>query len=238
MRRPPAKSATPARRATLPYLCGAVSGPLFVVAFLIEGATHTGYDPMRHPVSSLSLGPYGWTQVANFLVSGLLLLVFALGLRRDLRAPGRRSTWGPLLLGASAIGLIGAGVFPTDPVGGYPPGTPAHGVSTWQGRLHDVPFSLLFFAALAAACFVFARRFAGWGEPGWAICSAAAGLVFIVSFVLAGTGFSREGNFAALGGLLQRISITTGFCWVGLLALHLPRTLRGSVPARPSAGLP
>ncbi|MEU4829585.1 DUF998 domain-containing protein [Streptosporangium sp. NPDC023615] len=234
--RTPAESTARTPRATLPYLCGAAGGPVFVTAFLIEGAARPGYDPMRHPVSSLALGPYGWAQVANFLVTGLLLLVFAVGLRRDLLASGRRSVWGPRLIGASAIGLIGAGVFRTDPVGGYPPGTPAHGVSTWQGRLHDVPFSLLFFAALAAACFVFARRFAGWGEPGWAVCSAVCGLVFIVLFVLAGMGFSGEENLVALGGLLQRISITVGLCWAGLLAVHLMRTLPGSVPARPAAG--
>ncbi|MFI6507039.1 DUF998 domain-containing protein [Streptosporangium sp. NPDC050855] len=232
--RTPAENTT-APRATLPYLCGVAAGLLFVTAFLIEGATRAGYDPMRHPVSSLSLGPYGWTQVANFVVTGLLMLVFAVGLRRDLRTPGRRSTWGPLLIGASAIGLIGAGVFPTDPIGGYPPGTAARGVSTWQGRLHDVPFSLLFFAALAAACFVFARRFAGWGETGWAVYSAAGGLVFLVSFVLAGMGFSGAEGFAGLGGLMQRISIATGFCWLGLLAVHLLRTRPDPVSARPTA---
>lgn len=38
--------------------CGAIAGPLFVVAFL-EGATCDDYDPLRHPVSSLALGPSG-----------------------------------------------------------------------------------------------------------------------------------------------------------------------------------
>ncbi|MEU8378399.1 DUF998 domain-containing protein [Streptosporangium sp. NPDC048865] len=227
----PAKDTPKTSRARLPYLCGAVGGPLFVIAFLIEGATRAGYDPMRHPVSSLALGPSGWTQVANFVVTGLLMLVFAVGLRRDLPASGRRSTWGPLLIGLYAIGLVGAGVFPTDPVSGYPPGSPATGEQSWQGRLHDLPFSLLVFAALAAACFVFARRFAGWGEPGWAVYSLVSGLVFLVAFVLAGMGFSQTEGFVEFGGLFQRISITVGFCWVSALAVHLMRAPRGAVPA-------
>ena len=54
--------------------CGAIAGPLFVFAFLIEGATRADYDPLRQPVSSLALGDQGWTQSANFLVTGLLML--------------------------------------------------------------------------------------------------------------------------------------------------------------------
>jgi hypothetical protein len=49
--------------------------------------------------SSLALGDWGWTQIANFLVSGLLTLAFAVSLRRAFRPP-EGSTWGPLLVGA------------------------------------------------------------------------------------------------------------------------------------------
>ncbi len=130
--------------------CGVIGGPLFVVAFVVEGATRAGYDPLRHPVSSLALGGSGWTQVANFIVAGLLMLAFAVGLRRALRPPGG-STWGPLLVGVWAVALLGAGVFVTDPVSGYPPGAPDRlsGYS-WHGALHDL-FSLPGFVALAAA---------------------------------------------------------------------------------------
>ena len=47
--------------------CGAIAGPLFVLVFLVEGATRAGYDPLRHPVSSLALGDHGWTQIAEVL---------------------------------------------------------------------------------------------------------------------------------------------------------------------------
>jgi hypothetical protein len=49
-----------------------IAGPLFVVAFLVEGATRPDDDPLRHPASSLALGPFGWTQTAKFIVAGLL----------------------------------------------------------------------------------------------------------------------------------------------------------------------
>jgi hypothetical protein len=209
-----------------PYLlrCGAVGGPLFVLAFLIEGAVRADYHPIRHPVSSLSLGEYGWTQITNFIVTGVLMLAFAVGTWRTLRQRGQKSTWGPLLIGVYAIGLIGAGVFVTDPISGYPPGTPASGEHTWHGNLHDVPFSLLVFVALPAACFVFTRRFAGWGQRGWAVYSAATGVLFLIGFFITSAGFSQAEGLVDIAGLLQRLTISIGWLWLTLLAIHLNRT--------------
>ena len=59
--------------------CGLAAGPLFVTAFLIQGATREGYRPSRHPVSSLALGPRGWVQAANFAVTGTLVIQTANG---------------------------------------------------------------------------------------------------------------------------------------------------------------
>jgi hypothetical protein len=202
--------------------CGVISGPLFVVAFLVEGATRADYDPLRHPVSSLALGGWGWTQTANFIAAGLLTLAFAAGLRRALR-PSGGSTWGPLLVGTWAVGLLGAGVFVTDPVSGYPPGSPDRALGySWHGAVHDL-FSLTAFVALAAACFVFGRRFAMRDERGWAIYSVVSGFVFALAFVLASAGFGQAGGLVDLAGLLQRVSVAVGFGWLPLLAVHLLR---------------
>jgi len=203
--------------------CGVIGGPLFVATFLVEGATRAGYDPLRHPVSSLALGYSGWTQDANFIVTGLLTLAFAAGLRRALRPP-EGSTWGPLLVGVWAVGLLGAGIFVTDPVSGYPPGTPDRAVQySWHGALHDL-FSLLAFVALAAACFVFGRWFTGRGERGWAIYSAVSGVVFAVAFVLSSAGFGQAEGHVDLAGLFQRVAVTVGFGWLTLLAVHFLRS--------------
>ena len=200
--------------------CGAIAGPLFVVAFLVEGATRADYDPLCHPVSSLALGDSGWTQTANFIVVGLLTLAFAAGLRRALR-PGRGSTWGPLLVGIWAVGLLGAGVFVTDPVSGYPPGSPDRPSEySWQGALHDL-FSGPAFVALASACFVFGHRFAAWGERRWAVYSIVSGLVFVVGFVLSSAGFGQAAGLVDLAGLFQRVVVAVGFGWLTLLAVRL-----------------
>jgi len=95
-------------------VCGAIAGPFFTIAWLVEGATRTNYNPLRHPISSLSIGELGWTQSANFSITGLLMLAFAFGLGRIL-APRSGSRWAPRLIGIIAIGLLGAALFVTDP---------------------------------------------------------------------------------------------------------------------------
>jgi Protein of unknown function (DUF998) len=214
-------------------VCGAIAGPLFTLAWAAEGATRANYRPLRHPVSSLELGDLGWTQRANFIVTGLLTLAFASGLRRALRPLGG-STWGPPLIAAFAIGLLGSGIFVTDPVSGYPPGTPdklAH-YSSAQAALHDL-FGVSVFMGLPVACFVFAWRFVGWGKRGWAIYSAATGLALVAGFVLASMAFSQVEQLVALGGLLQRVTITFGWTWLTLLAVHLLRGLPQPPTSRP-----
>jgi hypothetical protein len=103
--------------------CGIWAGPIFTATFLAEGTVRDGYRPLRHPVSSLALGPRDWIQTVNFAVTGVLTLAGAAGLRlRGDRPAGSRA--GPVLVAAAGAGLIASAAFRTDPVGGYPPGTP------------------------------------------------------------------------------------------------------------------
>jgi hypothetical membrane protein len=229
---PPAGAGPGTARTRTLLVCGAIAGPLFTAAWILEGATRANYNPLRHPVSSLELGDLGWTQQANFIVAGLLTLAFAVGLRRALRPLGG-STWGSLLVGAHAVGLLGAGIFITDPVSGYPPGTPDQ-LPTYgsaHAALHDL-FSLGTFVGLPIACLVLARRFAGWGQRGWAAYSAATGIAFAVMFVLTAMAFNQVEPLVEVGGLLQRATVTLGWTWLTLLAVRLLRGLPAAGPSR------
>lgn len=198
--------------------CGVIGPLLFIIVFLIEGAARPGYNAWRHFVSSLSQGEQGWMQIANFIVCGALVIGFAVGLRWVLR-PGKGATWGPILLGIFGLCLIGAGVFVTDPLLGYPPGAPE--TLTPQGKIHML-ISLIAFAALIAACFVLARRFAGDpGWRGWAYYSIVTGILVLVFFIGADVAASPDPN--APSGLIQRLSITTGWVWISLIAVRLMR---------------
>lgn len=187
--------------------CGLLAGPLFVLTFLIAGASRgDGYDVLRHPVSSLQLGDHGWVQTANFLVAGTLTIAFAAGLWRETRL-------GAVLVGVWGVGLVGAGIFTTDPISGYPLGTPATIDYTTSGALHDA-FSLPAFLALAVVQVVLAR---GQGR-GWAIYSLLSAVVFLAADVLASAGFSQTEPLVDLAGLFQRIAVIIGFTWLTALA--------------------
>ena len=201
-------------------VCGAIAGPLFVLVFLVEGATRADYSALRHPVSSLAIGELGWMQTVNFLVTGPLVLAFAIGLRRALRP----ALWGPLLVGLTGIGLIGAGVFTTDPINGYPPGTPFMPARTVRGLLH-VLFSAPVFLAWPIACFVFARLFFKLHKREWASFLMLSGVAIVAATILTGLGINQVSpGLAALAGAFQRMSIIMSFLWTGLLAVHLLRS--------------
>ena len=200
--------------------CGVAAGPLFLGVATIEGATRPDYDPLRHPISALALGPRGWRQVANFAASGALLLAGAAGLARSGTLP--RTV--PVLLATVGAGLAGAGAFPTDPISGYPPGTPpATDPQTTAGKLHNLASAPVFLSlpAAAATTAVSALRR---GERGWAAVCGGAAVAHLAAFATAGAGFGQQPGLVRWGGLFQRLSLVAGFGWITALCA---RTLRG-----------
>lgn len=209
---------------------GAIGSLLFIIVFLIEGATRPGYSAWHNFVSSLSLSDQGWMQIANFLMCGLLTLGFAIGLRQVFRT-GRSSVWGPILLGLFSLALIVAGLFATDPSLGYPVGTHSSGPQTLHGIIHGIA-GLITFSSLAIAGFVMARRFAG--DPnwkGWALYSTITGTLVAVFFIASTVVSALDENGVLPGsptGLLQRIAIIVGWSWIALLAMRLLGKMRTS----------
>ena len=210
--------------------CGVAAGPVFVAVFLLEGASRDGYRPLRHPVSSLALGPRGWVQAANFAVAGTLFLAGAAGLARATdRAASSRAA--PALIGAAGAGLIGAAVFVTDPVSGYPPGTPdalTHPSST--GTVHNLA-AVPVFLGLPVAALASAWRSWRAGQRRFGLYSAGTAVTMLTTTALAGAGFSQSPRLASLGGLFQRTSIITGFAWLTALSARvLRRTPTAAAP--------
>src|SRR6266699_2900732 len=94
----------------------------------------------------------------------------------------------------------------------------AHLLSSLSTVFMDI-FTIFF--GLPAACFVFCRRFATLGERGWAVYSILTGLAMLVTFVLAGIGFTQNPSLVNFAGVFQRLSIIIGFTWIALLAFRL-----------------
>lgn len=126
-------------------LTGLAATSSFVLVLLVEGALRPGYDPIYHTGSELELGDRGWIQRTNFIVMSAGTFAFAAGVQRSLD-----STGGPVLLVVFGSGLIIAGVFPPDPVRGYPPGAPVDREADLSrgARIHDVSGPVMFLALL------------------------------------------------------------------------------------------
>jgi Protein of unknown function (DUF998) len=201
---------------------GVVGGVAFPVLMLAVGAVREDYSALHQPGSMLSLGAGGWVQIVNFVVTGLLMIAYANGLRRALRS-GQGATWAPLLIAIYGVGLVGAGVFPPDPSYGYPPGAPLGPATSFSvhGILHEIAGGMVF-GPLIAACFVVAGRFATQGRRGWAAYSYLTGLA-IPGFIAGAFNAWSSGSAANFGGAFQRMAIIAGWVWIALLALRIMR---------------
>src|SRR5579859_2656292 len=75
------------RQLTRALLAGSLlAGPVYILVGALQIAIRPGFDITRHDLSLLSNGPLGWIQITNFIVSGVLVIAGALGVRRALRA--------------------------------------------------------------------------------------------------------------------------------------------------------
>jgi Protein of unknown function (DUF998) len=191
-------------------IAGLVAGPFFLISvgwnswasidYLHSlGWKFVGDERVPWP-SSLARGPYGWAQIATFVITGLLIVVLAVAVRDDLpRARGAAV----VLLGLLGLALILA-AFPLDaPMlsGGSP--------ATWNGWIHGIAFVLIIATGVLAPL---AMALAVRGDPGWrpiAVVSVTASALCVVCL------FLPWGNASFL------MAIVTVFAWIAAVALRL-----------------
>lgn len=184
-------------KATPLLWCGVVAGPLFTGLTLLQTMLRDDHDLREDPVSLLSLGEFGWVQIANFVVTGLLAVAFAVGLRRL----GQSGWWIPALIAVLGVGLVATGLFVTDA-----PSTP----TTWHGAAHDVASAVAINAGLLATV-VFAFRVFGAGRRGWASYSVGTALAVIAM------GWARDTGTIGLRHTAVAVLLTL---WVTAVAAH------------------
>jgi hypothetical protein len=210
---------------------GILAGPIYVVVGLAEALLRPGFDLRRHELSLLANGDFGWIHVAMMVVTGLLTVAGARGLRRAWTS-GSGATWGPTVLAVYGLGVALAGLLTADPMLGFPPGTPAGRavILSWHGIGHLLAGSIGFLG-LIGACFVVARRCWSVGERGWVIYSAVTGVVFLAGFVGIASGSPSPVLNMAFG-----VAVLVGWAWISLLCAHTRAQLTGSAPINTSGG--
>ena len=158
---------------TVAAWAGLVGPVLFTLTLVAQELSRIQeYSPIEETVSALEAGPNGWIQQVNFVVFGVLTMVFAAGLYRVL-APSRAGVIGSALLFVSGIALVLAGA-------GFPLREDAAGV-TYDPGGHQ-PNGFVFFTSSALALLVISFALAKQDE--WrklAIPVRVAGILMLVS---------------------------------------------------------
>jgi hypothetical membrane protein len=198
---------------------GVLAGPIYIIVGIAQILTRAGFDITRHPLSFMSLGDLGWIQITNLIVTGLLVIAAAIGLRRLAQAD-KRLRRGALLLGIYGLGVIGGGLFVPDPALGFPPGTPDTYPQTmsWHGLLHFI-FGQIGFLALIVASFVYARYFAANGLRGWAMFSTLTGALFLFAIIATIATSAGEGSVWAL--LVLYAAVILAWIWLAALSYYM-----------------
>jgi hypothetical protein len=209
--------------------CGIVAGAMLPTVLWIDGATRPGYSLWHHGASQLGLGERAGLQTGNFVLVGILVVGFSIGVRRVLQS-GRGANWGPTLLAAAGIGLVVAGTVPTNPALGYPPGEPS--IVTPSSVVHQVA-GLFLFGGLSGAALVLAPRLRE-GSRSWATYTRISGLLIIVFAIAAGIAYRLDTQGVwrpAPAGLLEHVSLLAGFGWLIAIGIYLYRNGTVFAPA-------
>lgn len=211
------ESETTRARSLLRY--GTIVGPFYLALGIAQGLAREGFDFKRHALSHLANGSGGWIQVANFILSGVMVIAVAVGLSRALRPQSRAAAW---FLGAFGAGMLIAAVCKADPVDGFPVGTPLGPPTsvTTTGMIHFAAAGLGFIS-LAVSCFLVGRAMSRRRESSMARLSLAAGLIVLLGFFAPA---ALPGTTAGIVAIWA--SVVAGWAWLAMISTHLSRAAR------------
>ncbi len=203
------------RLLTASALAGIIAPIVFTIIVIVLGFLWTGYSHLTQAISELGEtgAPNMNIQALNFIILGILTIVFAIGLT----AHDRRFRSASVLVGTYGFSALLATVFPCDP------GCPTTSTSVAQVA-HNLD-ALIAFIGFAIAPLFFWRS--GKTLPSWTKLASWSLRIAIVSISLLGAYLII--NIFALSpytGLLQRIFLGLLFAWMIMIAVHLSQVNR------------
>jgi hypothetical membrane protein len=200
-------------------LAGIVGPILFTVVALVHSLLRPDHSLVGLPISALATGPSGWVQDVNFVISGVLMLAYPIGLHLEIRQT-RWGVVGPALLVLSGAGLVLAGVFPA---------VDASGNLSYDSLGHTVA-SFMAFLGTGGGFIVVSRRLAG--DPRWrnlATYAFSSGIAIVVLVFAFGALAERPGTpLHPWIGLFQWVMVAVWITCTVVLCLRLLQVTRAT----------
>ncbi|MGO8948792.1 MAG: DUF998 domain-containing protein [Ktedonobacterales bacterium] len=196
----------------LHLLIGTVIGGIIVTALLevIVQLLPPHFSPISQSESDLALGPFGYLMTLNFVLRGVVMLLFIAAFMNVVPKESR-SRSGLILLGVSAVGKLILAFVPTDLT------SPPH---TVHGAIHAlVALASFFCGALGVLLMARALRHSPTVRPSQRILMGLAVVTLIWSLVVIGT--VAVSSQIGVWGLFERLFDGLFYLWILIASIGL-----------------
>jgi len=186
-------------------ICGILAPIIFWFMVIIESLLRPGYSQLYNFVSDLGVGPLAIIQNINFVVFGILSLIFGLGFIQNLPNPKSRSIkagfWFMILF---SIGILLAGIFNENFMSQNP---------------HNLVSSTAFIAIIAAQLLIWKGLTNDndkiWGK--YRTYTLISGILSLILVILLKVSI----YYGTYPGLFQRAFLLVPWIWIGVSGVKL-----------------
>lgn len=188
------------------------SGALFVLLLCSLHLLQPEFDPTWRFISEYALGDFGWMMHLAFGLLALAQISVAITIFPHIRTV--TGYIGLVILGISAIGVIIAGIFVTDPISVSPDD------ATFSGSMHSIG-AMLDYTPLAALLISLSLcRLDVWRPMKRVMLTTA--MIAIVAMLVFVLQFPQDGQFGpeVLAGMFGRFLILAEITWLIVVGVH------------------
>jgi sensor histidine kinase YesM len=193
---------------------------LYVVLDMAVQLLPPHYSPISQAESDLAVGKFGFIMTINFLIRGVLSLLFIYAFLKTLdyaKVARPQFRTGTYLLGAWAVGAILLAIFPTDV-----PATPV----SWHGAIHLI-VAIIAFIGGAFGTLAISHKLSQNGKfPGLKRIALPLSIIVVVLLVVdLGLFFFVHLN-SRIGGLTERLFLGSVLLWIAVVSAYLAIHMR------------
>lgn len=193
-------------------LASIIAGGLFVLLLSSLHLLEPEFDPTWRFISEYALGDFGWMMHLAFGLLALAQISVAITI-----FPHTRTVTGYIglvILGISAIGVIIAGIFVTDPI------TVSPDDATFSGSMHSIGAMLDYTPVAALLISLSLSRLDVWRPMKRVLLTSA--IIAIVAMLLFVLQIPQDGQFGpgVLAGMFGRFLILADIAWLTIVGIH------------------